>query len=91
MANALAIDLVEVYRLSLASDPTFLSAGAANRAAQESRPQAMAALLPNVQMGFAYDRVHADIRESATGRTGNDTFRFEGVFGDDRIVDFVKG
>ena len=39
--------LLQVFELALASDSEFLAAGAANRAAQEIRPQARAGLLPS--------------------------------------------
>ena len=39
--------LLQVYERALASDSEFLAAGAANRAAQEIRPQARAGLLPS--------------------------------------------
>ena len=49
-APAAAIDLLEVYRLALREDAEFRSAGAANRAAQESRPQALALLRPDISV-----------------------------------------
>ena len=39
--------LMQIMELALANDSEFLAAGAANRAAQEIRPQARAGLLPN--------------------------------------------
>ena len=42
------IDLVSAFRQGLTNDPVFLSAGAANRAAQKLIPQVEAELLPNV-------------------------------------------
>ena len=48
-----AENLLEVFRLALASDPEFLAAGADHRAALEVRPQARAGLLPNVRISVA--------------------------------------
>ena len=41
-----AMDLLEVYDLAVVNDPTFLEAAATRESAQESRPQAIANLLP---------------------------------------------
>lgn len=49
---ACAENLFEVFEAALASDPEFLAAGADHRAAQEIRPQALAALQPNAQVSF---------------------------------------
>ena len=49
-AGARAADLVEVYKLALDSDPEFAAAVAGNKAAQEFKPQARAALLPNIAL-----------------------------------------
>lgn len=49
-AAAPAADLLDVYRMALESDPQFAAAQAGNRAAQESRPQARAGLLPNLSL-----------------------------------------
>ena len=48
-AAAPAEDLVEVFELALTSDPEFLAAGAAHRAAREALPQALAELRPRVR------------------------------------------
>ena len=48
-AAAPAEDLVEVFELALTSDPEFLAAGAAHRAAREALPQALAELQPRVR------------------------------------------
>ncbi len=57
-----ATDLLEVYRLALESDPTYRSAGATNRAAQELRPQAVAAWLPNINFEGNSTANRLDIR-----------------------------
>jgi len=41
-----AMDLLEVYDLAVANDPTFLEAAAQRESSQETRPQAIANLLP---------------------------------------------
>lgn len=73
--GALAIDLVGVYQLALSSDPTFQAAGAANRAAQEAKPQARAQLLPDVSGSASAERNFLDVRRSNTiSRLGTDEF-----------------
>ena len=49
-APATAENLLQVFELAQASDPEYLATGAENRAAQEIRPQALAGLLPNVNV-----------------------------------------
>ena len=49
-ATAPAATLMQIFELALTSDSEFLAAGAANRAAQEIRPQAKAGLLPNASV-----------------------------------------
>ena len=56
--------LLQVYERALASDSEFLAAGAANRAAQELRPQARAGLLPSVGV-----RVDANRNERPRSRS----------------------
>ena len=51
-APAPAETLLQVYELALANDSEFLAAGAANRAAQEIRPQARAGLLPSARLSL---------------------------------------
>ncbi len=49
-AAAGAIDLIETYKLALDNDAEFAAAVAGNKAAQEFKPQARAALLPNISL-----------------------------------------
>lgn len=73
--GALAIDLVGVYQLALSSDPVFQAAGAANRAAQEARPQARAQLLPDISAGANASRNFLDVSESnSVSRLGESEF-----------------
>ena len=51
-APATAENLLQVFELAQASDPEYLATGAENRAAQEIRPQALAGLLPNVNVSI---------------------------------------
>ncbi len=62
--SALAIDLVGVYQLALSSDPVFQAAGAANRAAQEAKPQARAQLLPDLSASANASKNFLDVTES---------------------------
>ena len=63
-------DLIEIYDLSLRNDAEFQSAGAANVAAQELRPQARAALLPDISAGASVIGNDIDVNEGAVpGKT----------------------
>ena len=61
--------LIGIYRLALKEDPEYLSAGAVNRAAQESRPQALAALKPTVAASASLTGTQTDIRRSSLGQS----------------------
>jgi outer membrane protein len=61
-----ATDLVEVFRSAQNNDPVYLAAGAANRALYETRPQARALLLPDVQVFGSIDGNRQDIRRLGT-------------------------
>lgn len=50
VAAAQMTDLMDTFDLALYNDPTYLSAGASNRASQELTPQARALLLPNINL-----------------------------------------
>ena len=52
--------------LAVESDPQYLAAGSANRAAQELHPQARAGLLPNVQASASITGTESDIRRAGT-------------------------
>ena len=69
-AAAPAEDLVEVFELALTSDPEFLAAGAAHRAAQEALPQARAELRP---------RVHATLDTRWNERQRSSDYRSESL------------
>lgn len=73
--GAVAVDLLGVYQLALGNDPVFQAAGAANRAAQELKPQARALLLPNVNASANASRNFLDVQESnAVSRLGTSEF-----------------
>lgn len=57
-AATLAADFAQVYQDALASDPTYQQAYATYRAAREARPEAWAALLPQItgSAGKSWDR-----------------------------------
>ena len=65
-----ATTLVDLFDVSLESDPEYQSAVAANLAAQELTPQARSFLLPNLSAGGAVRHNYADVRRS-NGPTGN--------------------
>ena len=72
-----AADLAEVYRLALTSDPQFRQVAANKRAVLETRPQALANLLPQISAS-------ADISGNSGNRTGSNANSFDngnlGVF-----------
>ncbi len=63
--------LVELFDISLESDPEYQGAVAANLASQELTPQARSFLLPNLSAGGEARHQYADVRRSqgATGST----------------------
>ncbi len=69
-------DLLDVYREALGNDPQYLSAGAANRATRELRPQALAALLPNASFNAETRANSQNVRtlSGAGGRLGVTNF-----------------
>ena len=72
---AYAVDLMEVYRLAVKNDPNYLSAGAANRAAQEQTPQARALLLPDLSLSASTDGNYEKTREAGGfGAAGSTQF-----------------
>jgi outer membrane protein len=58
--SASAADLGAVYQRALANDPVIREAEANRRAARESKPQALAALLPQVNASGRYDEEETD-------------------------------
>jgi outer membrane protein len=62
-----AVDLIEVYRMAVESDPTLAAAVSANKAAQELKPQARAGLLPNVQIQGDTSYVDQEVKRSLSG------------------------
>jgi outer membrane protein len=58
--NAGAADLQDVYERALTSDPLIREAGANRLAARESRPQAVAALLPQIAANGRYNDEESD-------------------------------
>src|ERR1700742_2441647 len=56
--NTTAKDLVGVYEDALRNDPQLRAADANRLASRESRPQALAALLPQISGTAAYTRDH---------------------------------
>jgi outer membrane protein len=53
---ARAVDLIEVYGDALAADPTLKEAAANRLATLESKPQALAALLPQISGQYSYSK-----------------------------------
>ncbi len=63
-------DLIEVYRMALSSDPLFQQVAANKRAVLEERPQALANLLPQVNLS-------SDITGISSERTGSNAISFD--------------
>jgi len=59
-AAAGAANLIEVYQRALQNDPQIREAEANRLASRESKPQALAALLPQLSATGSYERVDAD-------------------------------
>ena len=57
---ASAADLVEVYQRALQNDPQIREADANRLASRESKPQALAGLLPQINATGGYDRTKSD-------------------------------
>lgn len=74
-APAQTVDLLGVFRAALDNDPQYLGAGAANRAAQELRSQALAPLLPDARVSASNFGNQQKIRQSG-GIGGLGTQRF---------------
>ena len=60
MPAAGAEDLLAVYQRALSNDPQIREADANRRAAMEAKPQALAALLPQVSGTYSYDKDKSD-------------------------------
>jgi len=73
---AAAVDLLDVFRLALTSDPGFQAALAANRASQELRPQAFAAIRPDARLSYSIDSTREDVKRA-------------GFFGGGRVTQFT--
>jgi len=65
-----ATTLMDLYTLALESDAEYQSAAAANRAAQELRPQVRSFLLPNVSASGSANHTWLDVDKVGTGSTG---------------------
>ena len=70
--NTIAKDLIGVYEDALRNDPQLRAADANRLASRESRPQALAALLPQISGTAAYTRDHtgATTSQPAQALTG---------------------
>ena len=55
-----AAGLLDIYRLALREDPQYRAAGASNRADQESRPQPLALLRPDIRLNASTSRTYQD-------------------------------
>lgn len=71
--TAAAADLMEIYRLALASDPVYSAARASWTAAQEKRPQGLAGLLPQASLSAStqYNDRELQFRDPTVAFTRN--------------------
>lgn len=67
LPTAQAENLMQVYELALQNDAQFRAARATRDSALESRPQAVAQLLPNLSMSGSADRIDSKVVNSPTG------------------------
>lgn len=76
--TAQVVDLMKVYELAVSNDPSFLSSGAENRAAQESPTIARADLLPVItgDLSSAYNITETKSQSAAFATTGALTNKF---------------
>ena len=78
-ARANSVHLMNAFQMAIANDPTFLSAGATNRAAQELIPQAKALLLPEIRMASnVRGTLRFNLRDSTTAALGRRDAFFSG-------------
>ncbi|MBF0254891.1 MAG: TolC family outer membrane protein [Gammaproteobacteria bacterium] len=61
-----AADLIQLYEQALDSDPVLRGARSTRESAQELRPQALAPLLPQVDLAASVDRINMDDRDNGT-------------------------
>src|SRR5579872_3131045 len=73
MSCVRATDLMEVYRDALANDPTFQAASATRMASREARPEAWAALLPQISGSAGRTRDHSSGYQSNVTLSGSGT------------------
>jgi outer membrane protein len=62
--EAPAADLVEVYQRAMQNDPQIREADANRLASRESKPQAWAALLPQLSASGSYDKIDQEISQT---------------------------
>lgn len=71
--HACAADLLELYQLALASEPTYRAARAEAEASREAVPQALSQLLPNLQGAGSKSR--ADTKQTTQNPGGQEVSR----------------
>ena len=95
MPNPLAAaDLMEIYTLAIENDPVYKQSIARRNAVLESRPQALARLLPDIALGANASRHYQDISTSGFGESGTVDFSANGyrlslsqpIFRRDRLI-----
>ncbi len=74
LTPAFALDLAQVYQLGLENDPQLRASRAALNSTLETRPQALAQLLPTLSAGGNLTRTHENIKgvSPGSGRLGDD-------------------
>ena len=74
---ALAIDLLESYRLALQNDGPLRAARARTDAGREALPQARAQLLPNISANYSYGNVEQDRKDGSSRSATNLNYNTE--------------
>jgi outer membrane protein len=69
---ALGADLIEVYQRALQNDPIIREADANRLASRESKPQALAALLPQLEASGSYTRDEQEFSRTQLQQLGED-------------------
>ncbi len=67
VSNVFAVDLMHAYQDALMNDPAFRAAISTRLSQREAKPQALAALLPNVTGSALVQQNHTDVKSSVFG------------------------
>ncbi len=77
-SHAVAVDLIEIYKIAETSDPVYRQSISANLAAQEAKPQARALLLPSADISANTIENDQTISSAGFGASGDTSFNSHG-------------